>query len=154
MNKKIDARLRKCLLKTIWDLAEAINDKVVHHAIDNMSTIAMENLVFSLRTINVTLDNYTRRMSAITPTSEVFSVRSRNVLARMGVQTLGDLAEKTEAEILNTKSFGETSFVELQDALRAAGLSFKTPAPKQQASASAAGQLVKPLKRKQRVNRS
>ncbi len=60
------------------------------------------------------------------------SVRSRNCLQKMGINTLGDLAKTSEAEILASKNFGETSLVEIKDMLASKGLSlgqFAAPAP-------------------------
>ncbi|MCK6480026.1 MAG: tetratricopeptide repeat protein [Planctomycetes bacterium] len=45
------------------------------------------------------------------------SVRSRNCLAKMGVQSLGDLVRFTEQELLSHKNFGETSLQEIKDIL-------------------------------------
>ena len=50
------------------------------------------------------------------------SVRSRNCLQKMGVRTLGDLTRTTEAELLASKNFGETSLVEISDMLHSKGL--------------------------------
>ena len=50
------------------------------------------------------------------------SVRSRNCLQKMGVMTLGDLARTTEAELLASKNFGETSLVEIREMMDAKGL--------------------------------
>ena len=50
------------------------------------------------------------------------SVRSRNVLARMNIRTLGDLVQKTEPEMLAFKNFGETSLHEIKHLLTAKGL--------------------------------
>ena len=50
------------------------------------------------------------------------SVRSRNCLTRMGVETLGDLARSTEQELLGSKNFGETSLIEIRDMLTSKGL--------------------------------
>lgn len=50
------------------------------------------------------------------------SVRSRNCLQRMGIRTLGDLARTTEAELLSSKNFGETSLVEIREMLASKGL--------------------------------
>jgi DNA-directed RNA polymerase subunit alpha len=50
------------------------------------------------------------------------SVRSRNCLAKMQIQTLGDLVQKTEAELLSYKNFGETSLQEIKDILAQKGL--------------------------------
>ena len=50
------------------------------------------------------------------------SVRSRNCLEKMGVTTLGDLCRTTEAELLASKNFGETSLVEIKEMLGSKGL--------------------------------
>ena len=50
------------------------------------------------------------------------SVRSRNCLAKMGIQSLGDLVRKTEAELLSYKNFGETSLFEIQEILTSKNL--------------------------------
>jgi DNA-directed RNA polymerase subunit alpha len=65
------------------------------------------------------------------------SVRSRNCLQKMGIQTLGDLARTTEAEILESKNFGETSLVEIKEMLATKGLSLgqlATPAAAEEAA--------------------
>jgi DNA-directed RNA polymerase subunit alpha len=50
------------------------------------------------------------------------SVRSRNCLEKMGVATLGDLCRTSEAELLASKNFGETSLVEITEMLASKGL--------------------------------
>ena len=50
------------------------------------------------------------------------SVRSRNCLQKMGIDTLGDLTRCTEQELLASKNFGETSLVEIREMLTAKGL--------------------------------
>lgn len=50
------------------------------------------------------------------------SVRSRNCLQAMGIYTLGDLTERTEAELLEGKNFGETSLHEIRDLMASHGL--------------------------------
>lgn len=50
------------------------------------------------------------------------SVRSRNCLQKMGIRTLGDLARTTEATLLSSKNFGETSLVEICEMLSSRGL--------------------------------
>lgn len=58
-----------------------------------------------------------------TPISEFeLSVRSRNCLAKMNIETLGDLVKKTEQELLAYKNFGETSLQEIKDILAQKGL--------------------------------
>lgn len=50
------------------------------------------------------------------------SVRSRNCLQKMNIQTLGDLVMKTEQELLSYKNFGETSLAEIKEVLAQKGL--------------------------------
>ncbi len=54
------------------------------------------------------------------------SVRSRRALSRLGVNTLVDLIQKTEAELLGCKNFGVTSLNEIKDRLIAFGLGLRT----------------------------
>jgi len=51
-----------------------------------------------------------------------FSVRSRKAFSLVGATTLGDLAEKTEADLLAIKNFGQTSLNEVKQKLRRYGL--------------------------------
>ena len=50
------------------------------------------------------------------------SVRSRNCLAKMNIDSLGDLIMKTEQELLSYKNFGETSLQEIKEMLSQKGL--------------------------------
>lgn len=50
------------------------------------------------------------------------SVRSRNCLAKMQIETLGALVQKTEPELLSYKNFGETSLAEIKEILSSKGL--------------------------------
>ncbi len=54
------------------------------------------------------------------------SVRSRRALSRLGVDTLVDLIQKTEAELLGCKNFGVTSLNEIKDRLNTFGLGLRT----------------------------
>jgi DNA-directed RNA polymerase subunit alpha len=51
------------------------------------------------------------------------SVRSRNCLHKMGIETIGDLTRTSEAELLSSKNFGETSLFEIREMLTSKGLS-------------------------------
>lgn len=50
------------------------------------------------------------------------SVRSRNCLKKMNINTIGDLLRTTEAELLSYKNFGETSLEEIRAMLQQRGL--------------------------------
>lgn len=51
------------------------------------------------------------------------SVRSANCLATANIRYIGDLVQKSEQEMLNTKNFGRKSLKEIQDVLASMGLS-------------------------------
>lgn len=60
------------------------------------------------------------------PISELeLSVRSRRCLQALGVHTLGDLCQKTEAELMTIKNFGETSMVEIKNQVSLYSLSLR-----------------------------
>ena len=52
------------------------------------------------------------------------SVRSYNCLKNANIQTIGDLVQKSEAEMLRTKNFGRKSLNEIKEILGGLGLSF------------------------------
>ncbi len=52
------------------------------------------------------------------------SVRSANCLKNAGIHLIGELVQKTEAEMLKTKNFGRKSLNEIKDILQEMGLSF------------------------------
>lgn len=53
------------------------------------------------------------------------SVRARKALQMLGVQTLGDLATRTEAELMGVKNFGATSLDEIRTKLTGYGLGLR-----------------------------
>jgi DNA-directed RNA polymerase subunit alpha len=60
------------------------------------------------------------------PVSEIeLSVRSRKCLQRLGINTLGELASRTEAELLGSKNFGVTSLTEIKQRLVDYGISLR-----------------------------
>jgi DNA-directed RNA polymerase subunit alpha len=60
------------------------------------------------------------------PVSDLgLSVRARKALQTLGVQTLGDLAARTEAELMGVKNFGATSLEEVKEKLSENGLSLR-----------------------------
>jgi len=52
------------------------------------------------------------------------SVRSYNCLKNANIQSIGDLVQKSEAEMLRTKNFGRKSLNEIKEILSGLGLSF------------------------------
>ena len=58
-----------------------------------------------------------------TPVSQIeFSVRARKALERLGINSLGDLAAKSEPELLACRNFGQTSLNEIRRRLAEYGL--------------------------------
>ena len=53
------------------------------------------------------------------------SVRSYNCLKNANIQTIGDLVQKTEAEMLRTKNFGRKSLNEIKEILSNLGLGLR-----------------------------
>lgn len=70
------------------------------------------------------------------------SVRSRNCLAKMSIETLGDLIKKTEQELLSYKNFGETSLQEIKDILAQKGLRLGMGREEQKASVQSAARTL------------
>ena len=63
-------------------------------------------------------DNLNRRVDELE-----LSVRSANCLANANIRYIGELVQKTEAEILRTKNFGRKSLNEIKEILAEMGLS-------------------------------
>ena len=61
------------------------------------------------------------------PVSDLqLSVRARKALQLLNIQTLGDLASHTEAELMGVKNFGATSLTEVRERLAEHGLGLRT----------------------------
>ena len=54
------------------------------------------------------------------------SVRSRKCLQSLGISTLADLANRTEAELMSARNFGQTSLDEIKKCLAEYGLSLRS----------------------------
>ncbi|MEO1585345.1 MAG: DNA-directed RNA polymerase subunit alpha C-terminal domain-containing protein [Planctomycetota bacterium] len=54
------------------------------------------------------------------------SVRARKALQLLNIETIGDLASRTEAELMGVKNFGQTSLDEVKIRLTESGLSLRT----------------------------
>lgn len=65
-----------------------------------------------------------RRLLNIKVNELELSVRSNNVMKKENIETLGDLVQKTEAEMLKSRNFGKKSLAEMKNILKSYGLSF------------------------------
>ena len=54
------------------------------------------------------------------------SVRSYNCLKRAGIQTVDELTQKTEDEMMRVRNLGKKSLKEVKDKITELGLSFKS----------------------------
>ena len=63
-----------------------------------------------------------KAMLEIPVTDFELSVRSRNCLRKMNIRTLGDLTRTTEAALLASKNFGETSLAEIKEIMQSKDL--------------------------------
>jgi DNA-directed RNA polymerase subunit alpha len=68
------------------------------------------------------VSNAYRQVLEVPITDFELSVRSRNCLKKMGIRTLGDLTRITEASLLASKNFGETSLEEIRAIMTAKSL--------------------------------
>jgi len=53
-------------------------------------------------------------------------VRARKALQLLSISTLGELASRTEAELMGVKNFGATSLHEIRERLAQHGLALRT----------------------------
>ncbi len=78
------------------------------------------------RTIADQLKGTGREVALNKPVSDLqLSVRARKALQLLGIQTLGDLASRTEAELMGVKNFGATSLLEVRERLTEHGLELR-----------------------------
>jgi len=63
-----------------------------------------------------------KQLLEIPVTDFELSVRSRNCLRKMNIRTLGDLTRTTEAALLASKNFGETSLQEIKEMMQSKGV--------------------------------
>lgn len=80
------------------------------------------------------------------------SVRSYNCLKNANIQTIADLVQKTEAEMLRTKNFGRKSLNEIKEILSGMGLQFGMKFDAQGRLVSGSGTPVTPTAPPERVH--
>lgn len=79
------------------------------------------------RSITDQLKGSGREAALNKPVSDLqLSVRARKALQLLGIMTLGDLASRTEAELMGVKNFGATSLQEVRERLAENGLELRT----------------------------
>ena len=110
-----------------FDKATACIDQVLKYHPNNQRAIIFKKDIESSKTMlyDEEIEKSKDRQSKVleTPISDFeLSVRSRNCLKKMNINSLGDLLKTTEAELLAYKNFGETSLTEIKHMLDSKGL--------------------------------
>jgi len=110
-----------------FDKAAQCIDKVLKYHPNHQRAILFKKDIDSSKTMfyDEEKEKKRTRKSQIleTPISDFeLSVRSRNCLKKMNIETISDLLNITEAELLSYKNFGETSLREIKIILEAKGL--------------------------------
>ncbi|MGA2915113.1 MAG: DNA-directed RNA polymerase subunit alpha C-terminal domain-containing protein [Sedimentisphaerales bacterium] len=110
-----------------YDKAEKCVEQVLKFHPNNLRAILFKKDIESSKTmlydeeIEKTKDQRTKILE--TPISDFeLSVRSRNCLRRMNINTIGDLLRISETELLAYKNFGETSLTEIKAMLETKSL--------------------------------
>lgn len=73
----------------------------------------------------VVAGNYSQELLSKSVADLELSVRSRKALQRLNIMTLGELASRTEAELLGCKNFGQTSLNEIKQQLSTFGMGLR-----------------------------
>ncbi|MHC4483270.1 MAG: tetratricopeptide repeat protein [Planctomycetota bacterium] len=110
-----------------YERASQCVDKVLRHHPNHQRAIMFKKDIESSKTMFYDEDKEKKKdlrtQILETPLSDFeLSVRSRNCFKKMGINTLGDLADISEAELLSYKNFGETSLREIKIILESKGL--------------------------------
>jgi len=111
-----------------WEKAAQCADMVLKYYPNHPRAILFRKDIESSKTMMYDEDKQRRkdRQAQLleTPITDFeLSVRSRNCFEKMNINTLGDLLNITEAELLAYKNFGETSLKEIKALLASKGLS-------------------------------
>jgi DNA-directed RNA polymerase subunit alpha len=110
-----------------FDKAEQSVDKVLTYHPNHPRALMFKKDIVSSKTMVYDEEKEKKKIRKTqileTPISDFeLSVRSRNCLKKMNINTVGDLLNITEVELLSYKNFGETSLREIKDILESRGL--------------------------------
>ena len=110
-----------------FDRASQCVDKVLKYHPNHQRAILFQKDIESSKTMFYDEEKEKKKDRRVqileTPISDFeLSVRSRNCLKKMNINTIGDLLNITEVELLSYKNFGETSLREIKSVLEAKGL--------------------------------
>jgi DNA-directed RNA polymerase subunit alpha len=106
---------------SLEEIKQMLNNKSLHlgQALEEQQSQARKDL---LKQVAGNVPETTLNKSV---TEMELSVRSRKALQRLGVASVGELATRTEAELLGVKNFGQTSLLEIRQRLQDMGLDLR-----------------------------
>jgi DNA-directed RNA polymerase subunit alpha len=144
---ELSVRSRNCLkkmnIKTLGDLTRVSEQQLLTSKNFGETSLAeiKEMLTSKGLRLGQSLEDgggYERRFAAQAPLSDQeqavlnkpvadlnLSVRARKCMNRLGINTLGELVQRTADELLESKNFGMTSLTEVRDKLRQYSLSLR-----------------------------
>jgi len=97
---------------------------ILKHHLDVFDRVSQENYEFESQAAEVSEEqNKLRKLLNMSVNEIELSVRAANCLNNANITTVGELAMKTEQEMLKYRNFGKKSLNEIKDKLEALGLS-------------------------------
>jgi DNA-directed RNA polymerase subunit alpha len=145
---ELSVRSRNCLkkmnIKTLGDLTRVSEQQLLSSK--NFGETSLSEIKEMLTSKGLRLGqsledgggSYERRFPAQTPLSDQeqavlnkpvadlnLSVRARKCMNRLGINTLGELVQRTADELLESKNFGQTSLAEVREKLAQYGLTLR-----------------------------
>jgi DNA-directed RNA polymerase subunit alpha len=144
---ELSVRARNCLkkmnIRTLGDLTRVSEQQLLSSK--NFGETSLQEIKEMLSSKGLRLGQsleegavYERRFTPQAPMSEAeaavlgkpvsdlnLSVRARKCMNRLGINSLGDLIQRTADELLESKNFGQTSLSEVREKLAAYGLTLR-----------------------------
>jgi DNA-directed RNA polymerase subunit alpha len=105
------------------DEAIALSAKILRDHINLLIKFEEEPEIIETEEIDKGVEKI-RKLLNIKVSELELSVRSNNVMKQAHIKTLGDLVQKTEAEMLKFRNFGKKSLAEMNNILKSYGLQF------------------------------
>lgn len=129
-------RVRQIEQKAIKKLSHSTRQKVIREKLSKLifkdTTIADSALTGKIDKLQIELNQLKQKLTGSSPqeisnlplTEIELSVRATNCLKDANIKTIGELANKTESELLSFKNLGKKTLWELREILHSFGLKF------------------------------
>lgn len=105
------------------DEALALSAKILRDHINLLIKFEEEPEIIETEEVDKGVEKI-RKLLSIKVSELELSVRSNNVMKQAHIKTLGDLVQKSEAEMLKFRNFGKKSLAEMNNILKSYGLQF------------------------------